>query len=145
MLSLISQLACLWNLIIGIVAASAASDSVNADNKKGKFDFWYQWRNSIISATAWRYLRTEGYKHYSSYPEHKATVAVRFLPDHYIARQSPVSREKGSVWSPQPVRTSWRIENSIHVTPRFVVISALSLMIYHLHYPGCYDGTERAN
>jgi hypothetical protein len=145
MLSLISQLASLWNLIIGIVAASAASDSVNADNKKGKFDFWCQWRNSVVSATAWRILRKEGYKHYSSYTEHKTTVAVRFLPDHYIARKSPVSREKGSVWAPQTVRTRWSIENSIHVVPRFVVISALSLMIYRPRYPGSYYDIERAN
>jgi hypothetical protein len=41
MLSMILQLGALGNLIIGIGAA-VASDSVDPNIKKGKFDFWYQ-------------------------------------------------------------------------------------------------------
>jgi len=55
----------LTNLIIGITTAVVARNSVDADSKKGKFDFWYQWRNRVF-AKAWRNLRKEGYKHYSA-------------------------------------------------------------------------------
>jgi len=62
---MILQLGALMNLIIGITTAVEASNSVDADSKKGKFDFWYQWRNRVF-ARAWRNLRKEGYKHYSA-------------------------------------------------------------------------------
>ena len=52
----------LWNLIIGIRAVAAASYYVDETSITGKFDFCYQWRNSEVSATAWRNLRMEGYK-----------------------------------------------------------------------------------
>jgi len=54
------QLGGLANLIIGIATAGLGGAIV-----EGKFDFRYQWRNSEVSATAWRNLRKEGYKHYS--------------------------------------------------------------------------------
>jgi hypothetical protein len=59
MLFIIIERVGVGNLIIGIVAIES-SDSINADSKKGKFDFSYQWRNSEVSATAWSYLRMEG-------------------------------------------------------------------------------------
>ena len=48
------------------ITAALSSSSVNTGSRNGKFDFWYQWRNSESSATAWRILRKEGYNHYSS-------------------------------------------------------------------------------
>jgi len=51
---MILQLSGLGTLIDGV--RGLTSDSVNAGGKKGNFDFWYQWRNSEVSATAWRIL-----------------------------------------------------------------------------------------
>jgi len=62
---MILQMEGLVYLIIGIAAVASKGDSVDAESKEGKVDFWYQWRNSEVSATAWRILRKEGYKHYS--------------------------------------------------------------------------------
>jgi pantothenate kinase len=42
MLSMILQLGGLANLIIGIAAAAAVGDSVDADTKNGKLDYWNQ-------------------------------------------------------------------------------------------------------
>jgi succinate-acetate transporter protein len=50
MLSMILQLGGLANLIIGISTA-VSGDSAKAENKIGKFDSWYQRRNSEVSAT----------------------------------------------------------------------------------------------
>jgi hypothetical protein len=45
-LFMILQLGALGTLIDGV--RGVASDSVNAGGKKGKFEFWYQWRNSDV-------------------------------------------------------------------------------------------------
>jgi hypothetical protein len=44
MLSIFLQIGALWNIIVGIIAATAAgaSDYIDENTKKGKFDFWYQ-------------------------------------------------------------------------------------------------------
>jgi hypothetical protein len=48
------QIGGLWNLIRGITTASVATaeDYGDEDSIKGKLEFWYQWRNIEISATA---------------------------------------------------------------------------------------------
>jgi len=56
---MILQIGGLANLITGI-ATAAIGNSVDAESKNGKVDFWYQWRNIEVSATAWRILRKEG-------------------------------------------------------------------------------------
>jgi len=38
-----------------------ATHEVNNTLDRGKFNFWYQWRNSEVSATAWMNLMIEGY------------------------------------------------------------------------------------
>jgi hypothetical protein len=43
---------------------------------------------SSISDVTMKESEKGWYKHYSSYPEHKNTVAVRFLPGRYIARKN---------------------------------------------------------
>ena len=83
---MILQLGGLGDLIIAITTA-AAGNSVNVENEKGKLDFLYQWRYSEVSVTAWRNLRKERYKHYSSLPEHKISLSFTFLPGCYIARK----------------------------------------------------------
>ena len=65
MLSIILQLVGSVYVIIRVTAA-ALSGTVGAQGKAGKFDFWYQWSNSEVSAAAWRKMRKEGYKHCSS-------------------------------------------------------------------------------
>jgi hypothetical protein len=56
----------LVKLIIGILTAAEAGLLADIEIEDGKLDFWYQWRKSEGSATAWRNLRKEGYKHYSA-------------------------------------------------------------------------------
>ena len=50
MLYTLLQLGGLGNLISGI-ATAASGDDVGEEIKNGKFDFWYQKRNSEVSAT----------------------------------------------------------------------------------------------
>ena len=57
---MILQMEGLVYLIIGIAAVASKGDSVDAESKEGKVDFWYLWRNIEVSATAWRILRKEG-------------------------------------------------------------------------------------
>ena len=62
MWSMILQLYGLGYLITGRVIAAAGAN-VYEDGGKGKFNFRYQWRNSEVTATAWRILRKERYRH----------------------------------------------------------------------------------
>jgi hypothetical protein len=61
-LSMILQLGGLGSLIGGTTIASGAKDYTDVESKRGKFDFWYQWRNND---GIWG-RRGGGYKHYSS-------------------------------------------------------------------------------
>ena len=63
---MILQIGGVGNLIVGITAAAAVGSSNNAQIRDGKFDFRYQWHYIELSVTAWRNLRKERYKHYSS-------------------------------------------------------------------------------
>ena len=58
---MILQIVGVGNVIIGIIRTLEEDDET--DN--GKFNLWYQWRNSEVSVTAWRILKNERYKHYS--------------------------------------------------------------------------------
>ena len=49
---MILQVGGLWQLIIGIVKATGAGDYDEEFSKKSKFEFWYQLRNSEVSAPA---------------------------------------------------------------------------------------------
>jgi len=62
LLSMVLQIYSLAHLIIGSVIAAAGAN-VYDDGGKGKFNFRYQWRNSEVTATAWRILRKERYRH----------------------------------------------------------------------------------
>ena len=61
------QLVGLVYIIIGITKAAAATRIYNyTESEEGKFNFCYQWCKTEFSVTAWRNLRNERYKHYSS-------------------------------------------------------------------------------
>jgi len=63
-LTIILQIAGLTQLITGSVLAATYSSPYDGSDKS-KFDFFYQWSNIDITATAWKILRKERYKHFS--------------------------------------------------------------------------------
>jgi len=59
MLSMILQI-CGLGIIIGGIRIARSSDDFYERLTKCKFDFWYLWRNSEISTTAWRFWGRRG-------------------------------------------------------------------------------------
>jgi hypothetical protein len=150
-LFMILQLGALGTLIDGVLSA-VKIDSVNADDKTGKFEFWYQWRNNDITVKSLQ--QPEGFwvRRGTSILLPNLNTRLKKRSDSsqavILPEQITTILWEGFCLGPIAGQNGLEKENSLLMLPietQFLVISARSLIIFHLRYPDTSDDTERAN